>query len=77
MNILAYTDLLMWLAIVALVVLTVRTAMMVNKFFIHRANRRALAELRKAAMMSEQAHAMRTRAVADESDKTPEHVQGF
>lgn len=43
-------DLLMWIAIICLVILVAMTGMYLNRFFIHRAHRRALDELhRKAA----------------------------
>ncbi|GEM_PF-1970151 len=53
MNILDYQDLMMWGVIIALVVLATMTGMWLNRFFTHRAHRRAIAELRRRAMMAE------------------------
>lgn len=46
-------DILMWIAIASLVVLVSTTGMYINRFFIHRAHRRALAELHRRASESE------------------------
>lgn len=50
MNILDYNDLMMWGVIIALVVLATMTGMWLNRFFTHR---RAIAELRRRALMTE------------------------
>lgn len=42
--------LLMWGAVMALVFLAARTGMLINSFFIHRAHRKALAELRRRTL---------------------------
>lgn len=49
-------DILMWIAIASLVVLVSTTGMYINRFFIHRAHRRALAELHRRASESERAN---------------------
>ena len=49
MNILDYNDLMMWGVIIALVVLATMTGMWLNRFFTHR----AIAELRRRALMTE------------------------
>ena len=53
MNILDYSDFLTWIAIIALVILTTRTAMWINRMLIYRAHRKALDQLRRTAMLSE------------------------
>ncbi|MCM1521793.1 MAG: hypothetical protein NC039_03970 [Muribaculaceae bacterium] len=53
MNILDSHDLLMWGVVIALVILASLTGMWLNRFFTHRAHRRALAELRRRAVMAE------------------------
>lgn len=78
MNILDYTDLLMWIAIIALVVLTTRTAMWLNRFFIYRAHRKALDHLRRSAMMSERHYEMQTQmSNVRTSDETAKNVERF
>ena len=49
-------DILMWIAIASLVVLVSTTGMYINRFFIHRAHRRALAELHRRTSESERAN---------------------
>ncbi|MCM1163058.1 MAG: hypothetical protein NC339_02235 [Muribaculaceae bacterium] len=53
MNILDTHDFLMWGAVIALVLLATLTGMWLNRFFTYRAHRRALAELRRRALMAE------------------------
>lgn len=43
-------DILMWIAIISLVILVAMTGMYINRFFIHRAHRRALAELHRRSI---------------------------
>lgn len=50
---LAMHDILMWIAIISLVILVAMTGMYINRFFIHRAHRRALAELHRRATAAE------------------------
>ncbi|MBD5332801.1 MAG: hypothetical protein HDR97_03480 [Bacteroides sp.] len=40
-------ELLTWIAIIAIIALAATTGMLINRFLIHRAHRRALAELRR------------------------------
>lgn len=40
-------EILLWIAIIAIIALAATTGMLINRFFIHRAHRRALAELRR------------------------------
>ncbi len=40
-------EILLWIAIVAIIALAATTGMLINRFFIHRAHRRALDELRR------------------------------
>ena len=40
-------EILLWIAIIAVIALAAMTGMLINRFFIHRAHRRALAELRR------------------------------
>ena len=47
---------LMWIAIISLVILVSMTGMYLNRFFIHRAHRRALAELHRRATETKEAH---------------------
>ena len=47
MQLLDIQSILMWITIISLVVLVALTGMSINRFFIHRAHRRALAELRR------------------------------
>lgn len=54
MNILDTRELLMWGAIIALVLLASATGMWLNRYFTHRAHRRALDELRRRALMAEE-----------------------
>ncbi|MDE6394021.1 MAG: hypothetical protein K2K77_01655 [Duncaniella sp.] len=42
-------SILMWITIICLVFLVAMTGMSINRFFIHRAHRRALAELHRRA----------------------------
>lgn len=49
----AMHDILMWIAIISLVILVAMTGMYINRFFIHRAHRRALAELHRRATAAE------------------------
>ncbi len=42
-------SILLWITIISLVVLVALTGMSINRFFIHRAHRRALAELHRRA----------------------------
>ena len=42
-------SILMWITIISLVFLVAMTGMSINRFFIHRAHRRALAELHRRA----------------------------
>lgn len=46
-------DILMWIAIIGLVLLMARTGMYINRFFIYRAHRRAIAELHRRATKAE------------------------
>lgn len=55
-------DILMWIAIISLVILVAMTGMYINRFFIHRAHRRALAELHRRATEAERAHTSMTTA---------------
>ena len=64
MNILDYQDLMMWGVIIALVVLATMTGMWLNRFFTHRAHRRAIAELRRRAMMAESGLGVEPRGMA-------------
>ncbi|MDE6065376.1 MAG: hypothetical protein K2G27_00965 [Duncaniella sp.] len=52
MQILDLHAILMWITIISLVVLVALTGMSINRFFIHRAHRRALAELHRRAFDS-------------------------
>lgn len=47
---------LMWIAIISLVILVSMTGMYLNRFFIHRAHRRALDELHRRATEAERVH---------------------
>ena len=53
---LAMHDILMWIAIISLVILVAMTGMYINRFLIHRAHRRALAELHRRATEAERRH---------------------
>lgn len=59
---LAMHDILMWIAIISLVILVAMTGMYINRFFIHRAHRRALAELHRRATEAERSHTPMTPA---------------
>jgi len=59
---LAMHDILMWIAIISLVILVAMTGMYINRFFIHRAHRRALAELHRRATEAERTHSSMTPA---------------
>ncbi|MCM1051888.1 MAG: hypothetical protein NC349_07985 [Paenibacillus sp.] len=50
MNIPGIHEILMWLVIIALVVLVAMSGMCLNRMYIHRAHRKALAELRRRVM---------------------------
>ena len=52
MNPLDSHEILMWLAIIALIVFVSMTGMCINRVYIHRAHRKALAELRRRAIES-------------------------
>lgn len=47
---------LMWIAIISLVILVSMTGMYLNRFFIYRAHRRALAELHRRATEADEVH---------------------
>ena len=40
-------EILLWIAIIAIIALAATTGMLINRFFIHRAHRRALDDLRR------------------------------
>lgn len=50
MNIPGIHDILMWLVIIALVVLVAMSGMCLNRMYIHRAHRKAIAELHRRLM---------------------------
>ena len=52
MNPLDTHEILMWLAIIAIIVLVSMTGMCINRVYIHRAHRKALAELRRRVIDS-------------------------
>ena len=52
MNPLDTHEILMWLAIIAIIVLVSITGMCINRVYIHRAHRKALAELRRRVIDS-------------------------
>lgn len=68
MNPIDFKEIMMWGAVMALVVLVTYTGACINRFFVHRAHRRALAEL--------QSHALRMHRKADNSDLSvaPRHI---
>lgn len=55
MNIPGIHDILMWLVIIALVVLVAMSGMCLNRMYIHRAHRKAIAELHRR-LMEESCH---------------------
>ncbi len=62
-------EILFWSSIIALVILTVVTGRMVNRFLTYRAHRRALAELRRRALSSFPEKAAEYSPVAVETER--------
>lgn len=79
MNILDYSDLLMWIAIIALVILTTRTALWINRMLTYRAHRKALDELRRSAMLTESRLEVQpdTTGVPMSAHHRSEHIERF